>query len=389
MTTADIAAAEDRHQLTTYHKIPIAITRGEGVYVFDADGNRYLDFYGGHAVALTGHCHPKVVQAIQRQAERLIFYSNAVYNDRRASYSTILAGITPEGIEQAFFCNSGSEANETAMKIARRYTGKAEIIAMQGSFHGRTIGSLSATGLVHYREQFRPLLTGYQFAEFGDIQSAERLTTQDTAAIILEPVQSMAGVRVGDREYYQALRHLCDDMGVVLIFDEVQTGFGRTGTMFAGEHWDVVPDIITTAKGIASGFPMAATMVNQGIAETISFGEHGSTFGGGPLACAAAEATLEVISQENLVERARDMGAYLKSKLTALPGIKEVRGLGLLLGIETIIPAKRIQAALLQQGCLVGTSADPNVIRLLPPLIVKESHADQLVSALSVSLNHL
>lgn len=389
MNAADIFATEDKYQLNTYRKLPIAVTRGEGVYVFDARGNRYLDFYGGHAVALTGHCHPKVVQALQQQAARLMFYSNYVYNDQRAAYSRALIEAAPPGITQVFFCNSGAEANETAMKIARRYTGKTEIIAMQAGFHGRTIGALSATGIAAYREQFRPLLEGYRFAAFGDVASVEALITEETAAVILEPIQSMAGVRVAEVEYYQALRHLCDDRGIVLIFDEVQTGFGRTGTMFAGEHWGVVPDVITTAKGIASGFPMGATLVKQAIAETISFGEQGSTFGGGPMACAAAQATLEVILQEGLVARAAEMGAYLKDKIAALPGVKSARGLGLLLGIETSAPAKPVQAALLKAGYLVGTSSDPHVLRLLPPLIVERSHADSLVAALETVLSEL
>ncbi len=383
MNTNEIMALEERHQLATYRKNPIAITRGEGIHVFDAEGRQYLDFYGGHAVALTGHCHPRVVQAIQAQAERLIFYSNLVYNDARAAYSRLLAEVAPEGLGQAFFCNSGAEANETALKIARRYTGRTEVIALEGGFHGRTAGALSVTGLAHYRELFTPQLAGAHFAPFGDLAAVEALIGPETAALMLEPVQSMAGVRVAEPAFYQGLRRLCDVHDLVLIFDEVQTGFGRTGTMFAGEHWSVTPDLITVAKGIAGGFPMGATLVARPIAERIGHGEQGSTFGGGPLACAAARANLEVILEEGLVERAQRLGALIKESLDALPGVRSVRGLGLLLGVETERPAKEVQAALLERCILTGTSADPHVLRLMPPLIVEEAHIAALAAALT------
>jgi acetylornithine/succinyldiaminopimelate/putrescine aminotransferase len=322
------------------------------------------------------------VHAIQAQAERLIFYSNIVYNDMRAAYSQLLAQAAPDGIEQAFFCNSGAEANETALKIARRYTGRPEVIAMERGFHGRTVGALSSTGMPHYREMFSPLLPGTHFVPFGDLDAVEALLTDATAAVLLEPIQSIAGVRVADASYYQGLRALCDVNDTVLIFDEVQTGFGRTGKLFAGEHWNVVPDIITSAKGIASGFPMGATLVTQTIAETISYGEQGATFGGGPLACAAAKATLETILEDELVANAAEMGDYIKEHLLPLPGIEEVRGLGLLLGLVTALPAKDVREALRDKGFLVGTSGDPHVLRLMPPLIVEEAHVDALVEAL-------
>ncbi len=382
MKTAEIIALEDQYQLNTYRKLPVALVRGEGAHVFDADGKRYLDFYGGHAVALTGHSHPKVVRAIQDQAARLLFYSNYVYNDMRAAYSRTLVQAAPESIAQAFFCNSGAEANETALKIARRFTGKTDVVAMQGGFHGRTVGALSATEIGEYRSQFRPLLEGCAFARFGDVESVEALVTDDTAAVILEPVQSMAGVRVAGADYYRALRALCDRRGLVLIFDEVQTGMGRTGEMFAGAHWGVTPDIITAAKGIASGYPMGAVLVGAELAETVGLGEQGSTFGGGPVACAAALATLEAIQEEGLTENARAMGAYLKETLAAIEGVASVRGLGLLLGVALNQEAKPVQQALIDGGVLVGTSAAPDVLRLLPPLTVTRAHADTLADAL-------
>lgn len=382
MNNTEIMTLEEQYQLKTYAKMPLAITHGEGIFVYDAEGNRYYDFYGGHAVALTGHCHPRVVQAIQTQAARLLFYSNVVYNDMRALYSQKLAQAAPAGFEQAFFCNSGTEANETALKIARRFTGKRDVIAMAEGFHGRTIGSLSVTGLGNYRQQVRPLLEGMHFAPFGDLDAVRAQCSDETAAIILEPIPSMAGIQVAEPAFYRGLRQLCDERGIVLIFDEVQTGFGRTGTLFAGEHWGVTPDLITAAKGIASGFPMGAVLVRKPIATTIGYSEQGTTFGGGPLACAAALATLEVILEEDLPARAAAMGAYLRQQTAEMPGLIAVRGLGLLLGLETALPAKAVQAGLFERGFLAGTSANPHVLRLMPPLTVEPAHIDALVTAL-------
>ncbi len=382
MNNAEIMALEEQYQLKTYAKMPLAITRGEGIFVYDADGRRYYDFYGGHAVALTGHCHPKVVRAIQEQAARLLFYSNVVYNDMRALYSRKLAQAAPAACEQAFFCNSGTEANETALKIARRFTGKNEVIAMTEGFHGRTIGSLSVTGLGNYRKQVSPLLPGIRFAPFGDLAALEAHCNHETAAIILEPILSMAGIQVAEPAFYRGLRQLCDERGIVLIFDEVQTGFGRTGALFAGEHWGVTPDLITAAKGIASGFPMGAVLVSKPIATTIGYGEQGTTFGGGPLACAAALATLEVILEEHLPAHAAEMGAYLRKQTAGMAGLVAVRGLGLLLGVETKPPAKVVQAELFERGFLTGTSANSHVLRLMPPLTVQPTHIDALVRAL-------
>jgi acetylornithine aminotransferase/acetylornithine/N-succinyldiaminopimelate aminotransferase len=330
-----------------------------------------------------------VVRALQDQAARLMFYSNYVYNDRRAAYSKALIEAAPSGITQVFFCNSGAEANETAMKIARRYTGKTNIIAMKDGFHGRTVAALSATDLGSYRDTFRPILDGYTFASFGDLAGIEALVDDDTAAVMLEPIQSMAGVRVADAAFYRGLRKLCDDNGIVLIFDEIQTGFGRAGAMFAGENWDMTPDLITTAKGIASGIPMGATLVSEPIAQTIAHGEQGSTFGGGPVACAAALATLEVIQSEGLVENARAMGAYIKETLDGVPGVQAVHGLGLLVGVELAVETKPVQAALLEAGILVGGSSDPRVFRLLPPLTIERGHVDTLAGALAAALQNM
>ncbi|MEA2575985.1 MAG: acetylornithine/N-succinyldiaminopimelate aminotransferase, partial [Chloroflexia bacterium] len=282
---------ETSAQLGTYAKLPIVAVRGQGIMLYDASGKAYHDFYCGHAVTLTGHCHPRVVRAIQEQAEKLIFYSNIVYSEVRAKYAGMLVGVAPEGYGQVFFCNSGAEANETALKLARKFTGRPTIVAMEGGFHGRTMGALAMTANPKYKKGFEPLLPGVEFAPFGDLTAVERLMAeQEVAAVIIEPIQSIAGVRMAEADYYRGLRELCDRNGSLLIFDEIQTGLGRTGTLWVGEHWGVVPDIITLAKGIASGVSMGATLISTRIAETVHLDEHGSTFGGSPIACAAATA---------------------------------------------------------------------------------------------------
>lgn len=377
-----IRTTEDRYQVNTYAKLPLALERGEGMYVFGSDGRRYLDLYGGHAVALTGHCHPVVVRAVEEQLHRLMFYSNVVYSSVRAKAARDLVEAAPGPIDRVFFCNSGAEANETAMKIARRFTGKNEIVAMKGGFHGRTMGALSATALGDYRSMFTPLVEGYRFAEFGSLEAVEGALTKDTAAVLLEPIQSMAGVDMAEDGYYRDLRDLCDGRGVVLIFDEVQTGLGRTGSWFFGDRMDVVPDLITLAKGIGGGIPVGGVLMHESISRTIGRGEHGSTFGGGQVAAAAISATIQVLREEGLVENAARLGAYLKERLVPLDLVRRVRGRGLLLGIELACGARPVRDYLLGQGVITGTSYDPSVLRLLPPLILMEKEADRLVDAL-------
>jgi predicted acetylornithine/succinylornithine family transaminase len=374
---------EANAQLGTYAKLPIVAVRGEGIMLYDASGKSYYDFYCGHAVTLTGHCHPTVVRAIQEQAERLIFYSNIVYSDVRAKYASMLVSVAPEGYGQVFFCNSGAEANETALKLVRKFTGRPTIVAMEGGFHGRTMGALAMTANPKYKKGFEPLLPGVEFAPFDDLAAVERLMAEhEVAAVILEPIQSIAGVRVAEAEYYLGLRELCDRNGSLLIFDEIQTGLGRTGTLWAGEHWGVVPDIITIAKGIASGVPMGATLISTRIAETVHLDEHGSTFGGSPIACAAAHATLSVILENGMLAHAAEMGELMKARLSGLPHVVEVRGLGLLLGLRLDVPAKAVQAAALERGIILGTSGDPNVLRIMPPMVVTTEDVDHLASIL-------
>jgi acetylornithine/succinyldiaminopimelate/putrescine aminotransferase len=352
------------------------------VYVYDLEGRRYLDLYGGHAVAVTGHCHPKVVRALREQAGTLIFYSNVVYSSVRAEASRAIVEVAPRGMDKVFFCNSGAEANETAMKIARRFTGRSRIVAMKNGFHGRTMGALSATALGSYRQQFSPLLEGFDFAEFGDLDSARKCLGPDAGGVILEPIQSMAGVDMADDEYYRGLRRLCDERGAVLIFDEVQTGMGRTGSWFFGDALGVVPDLITMAKGLGGGVPVGGVLIHERIARTIKSGEHGSTFGGGHLACAAVKANIDAIREERLVENAAKVGAYVKKRLESLPWVKRVKGKGLLVGVEIEGDAVPLRDYLLGRGIITGTASQKNVLRLLPPLVLTQEDVDVFVKAL-------
>ena len=375
---------EEQYQVATYKKFPFVIERGEGVWVYTTDGDRYLDLYGGHAVVSTGHSHPRIVKAISDQAQRLIFYSNLVYNDVRAHAAQKLIQIAPEPLTKAFFVNSGTEANENAMKIARLLTDRPEIISFHGGFHGRTPGSVSATGLAKYRENVKPLLEGHVYADFGSVASVESLLSDKTAAILLEPIQSMGGVRIAEPEFYQALREMCDQAGAMLIYDEVQTGMGRTGEFFFAGRYRVVPDMVALAKGIASGVPMGALLMTDAIAGEIKTGDLGTTFGGGPLACAALDATVDVIRDESLLENVRDNSEYLFGELQKMLFIEEARGLGYLIGIR--FPggtAKSVQQALLDSKIITGLSEDPSVLRLLPPLTLRRPEIDLFLDELS------
>ena len=375
---------EEQYQVATYKKFPFVIERGEDVWVYTSDGERYLDLYGGHAVVSTGHSHPSVVKAIADQAARLIFYSNLVYNDARAGAAKKLVEIAPEPLSKAFFVNSGTEANENAMKIARMLTGRQKIISFEGGFHGRTPGSVSATGLAKYRENVSPLLDGHVYAEFGSIASVKALLDDETAAVILEPIQSMGGVRMAEPEFYRALRESCDEANAMLIYDEVQTGMGRTGEFFFAARFGVVPDMVALAKGIASGVPMGAVLMTDAIAGEIKAGDLGTTFGGGPLACAALEATVGVIRDEDLLENVRENSEYLFGELRKMLLVEEVRGLGYLVGIKFAGgSAKPVQQALLDRRIITGLSDDPGVLRLLPPLTLKRAEIDLFLDELS------
>jgi acetylornithine/N-succinyldiaminopimelate aminotransferase len=380
-----VAATEEQYQLATYKKMQIAAERGEGVWIYTSDGERYLDLYGGHAVAATGHCHPHVIAAIEEQSRRLLFYSNLVYSAVRARAAERLVSIAPPSISKAFFCNSGTEANENAMRMARMATGREKIITFSGGFHGRTADAISATFLGKYRDIGKPNVPGHVMAEFGDLESLNALADDTIAAIMLEPIQSMAGVRMAAPEYYRGLRELCDERGIILIFDEVQTGVGRIGEwFFAGSTAGagVVPDIISLAKALGSGVPVGACLVNDQIAGAIKENDLGTTFGGGMLAMAAVNATLEAIETDEMLQNVREVEAYLRQRLAGINAVKGVRGRGMLLGIEFEGPAAPVHKALLERHIITGTSSDAKVLRLLPPLCVSHADMDIFVESL-------
>ena len=385
MQFEDIAASEEQFQLATYKKMPIAAERGEGVWIYTSGGDKYLDLYGGHAVAGTGHCHPHVVNALRAQAGELLFYSNLVYSNARARAAEKLISIAPDELTKAFFCNSGTEANENAMRMARMATGREQIITFSGGFHGRTADAISATFLGKYRELGKPNVPGHLEAKFGDIESVHGLADETVAAIMLEPIQSMAGVRMTEPEFYRDLRTLCDERGIVLIYDEVQTGVGRTGEWFfagsaAGDR--VVPDIVTLAKALGSGVPVGACLVTDAIASHIKENDLGTTFGGGMLAMAAVTATLEAIENDRMLENVNTVEAHLRQRIREVEQVVAVHGRGLLLGIEFNDKAQPFHKALLDQKIITGTSSNAKVLRLLPPLCLEKEHVDLFVDAL-------
>jgi len=379
-------ALEERYQLATYKKMPVVAERGEGVWIYASNGERYLDLYGGHAVAATGHCHPRVVKAITQQAGKLLFYSNLVYSETRARAAEKLVSVAPELLTRAFFCNSGTEANENAMRMARMTTGRENIITFSGGFHGRTADAISATFLGKYRELGKPNVPGHLQAEFGDIESVRKLADESVAAIMLEPIQSMAGVKLAPPSFYRAVRELCDQRGIILIYDEVQTGIGRTGEwFFAGSEagGGIVPDTITLAKALGSGIPVGACLVTGRVASHIKENDLGTTFGGGMIAMAAITATLEAIEVDGMLANVRRVGAYLRGRLKEIEQVVNVHGRGFLLGLEFAGKAKPIHEALLDRRIITGTSSDANVLRLLPPLCLGQGEVDLFVDALA------
>ncbi len=388
-TSRATIALEERYQLATYKKMPIVAERGAGVWLYSSAGEKYLDLYGGHAVAGTGHSHPHVVAAIQAQAEKLLFYSNLVYSEARARAAEKLVSVAPAELTKAFFCNSGTEANENAMRMARIKTGRENIVTFSGGFHGRTADSISATFLGKYRELGKPNVPGHLAAEFGNIESVRALADETVAGVMLEPIQSMAGVRVAAPEFLLELRKLCDERQIVLIYDEVQTGVGRTGDwFFAGSEAgaQVVPDIVTLAKALGSGIPVGACLVTEKIGASIKENDLGTTFGGGMIAMAAVNATLEAIENDGMLANVRTVEAHLRRRLAEVPQITGVRGRGFLLGLEfrgeSHNSAAAVHKALLDARIITGTSSDPKVLRLLPPLCLSNEEADLLVAAL-------
>ncbi len=370
-------------ELPTYTRWPIGLVRGSGSTVWDEDGKSYLDLYGGHAVCSTGHCHPKVVEAIAAQARELLFYSNVVRLPVRTRAAEAILAHAREPLASVFFLNSGTEAAENAMRLARRATGRSDVITFTGAFHGRTADAISAAGLPKYRELARPNVPGHRIVPFGDLTALESALDENVAAVFLEPIQSLAGVLTAEPDTLRGIQSACYRLGAKLIYDEVQTGFGRTGSFFyAGKH-GVVPDLVTLAKGIGSGFPMGAVLVSDEIARTVKPEEYGTTFGGGPLACAAAEATVRVIDEEGLLDRVRDGSTRFRQGLRQIGAVREVRGEGYLLGVALDRLAKPVREALLARGILVGGCDLPDTLRLLPPLVLTSEEIDRFVTVLA------
>lgn len=372
--------------LPVYAQFPVRPVRGQGSWLIDEQGNRWLDGYGGHAVAATGHSHPDVVRAIQEQAAELLFYSSAVSHPLREALAVKLAELCPDPLGQVFFCNSGAEANENALHLARRHTDREKIVSASGGWHGRTAATLACTDGERYETAARrsgiPLSRKVQF---NDSRALDRSIDDSVAAFIVEPVQGLAGARDATPEFLETAARVCRERGAVLIFDEVQCGVGRCGGFTAAESFGVVPDVITLAKGLASGLPIGAVVATVDVTRTITVGDLGSTFGGGPVPCAAALATIDVIEREHLIENAMHMGEYLARGARAI-GVRKVSGRGLLLGLHLDRPGATVQNKLFQQRILTGTASDPNVLRLLPSLAFSRDEADMLLGGIQEAL---
>jgi predicted acetylornithine/succinylornithine family transaminase len=387
MTNKEYCDLLSRYTMTTYRPAPVAFVRGEGVYLWDADGNKYLDFLAGIAVCATGHCHPRVADAIGRQAATLIHTSNLYCIPPQAELAQRLTEIS--FADRCFFGNSGAEANEAAIKLARRWAEKKglagrTIITAEASFHGRTLATVTATGQEKYRKHFVPLPEGFRYVPYNDVPALERAVDGDVCAVMLEPIQGEGGVVVPDDDYLPAVRRLCDERGILLILDEVQTGMGRTGRWFGYEHSGVAPDIMTLAKALASGVPIGACLAREDVASAFEPGDHASTFGGNYIACAAALATIETIEAEDLLGNAARMGAYLVMKLNELgerqPIITGTRGKGLLLAALLKEPkAKDIEVACRERGLLINAVAEDK-LRFAPPLVVREGDVEAAVA---------
>lgn len=390
MPTDELKQGTEQYLMGTYQRQPISIVRGRGTKVYDLEGREYVDFVAGIAVNILGHGHPDLVLAIQKQAAQLIHTSNLYYTEPQVKLAQIL--VDHSFADQVFFCNSGAEANEAAIKLARRYShgkygaGRFEIITMKQSFHGRTMATLSATGQEKVQKGYEPLVAGFSHVTFNHLGELEHAVSDKTAAIMLEPIQGEGGVHVASGDYLKAVRELCNQRDILLIFDEVQTGMGRTGTLFAYEQLDVQPDIMTLAKGLGGGVPIGACLATAPIAKAFGPSSHASTFGGNPLACAAALAVFRVLLEGRVLDQARRMGEYLGKGLLECRDrhhlVRDVRGLGLLQGMEIEIDAKTVVADCLKRGLLVNATGD-HVLRFVPPLIISQREVDRLLEALS------
>ena len=378
---SDYKALEQEYGLALYPKRELVAVRGEGALLFDEADNAYIDCAAGIGVASLGHSHPKLVEAIQKQAARLITCPNILYNDVRSELLKKLVDVAAENLTQAYLCNSGTEANEAALKFARLHTGRPNFVTAMRGFHGRTMGSVSATFTKKYREAFEPLVPGFDYVPLNKIEKLEAAIDENTAAVMLELVQGEGGVNPIQADYITAARKLCDERGALLIIDEIQTGFCRTGKFFACEHFDLQPDIMTVAKAMGGGVPIGATLLSADI--NVAPGLHGTTFGGNPLACAAAIAAIEVYQSENLAQRATELGEYFETRLMEkeLSQVRTIRRLGLMIGIELKQKAQE-KLALLLEHRILALPAGANVIRMLPPLVIEKEQIDRVIEVL-------
>jgi LysW-gamma-L-lysine/LysW-L-ornithine aminotransferase len=381
---------EDQHLSTTlYQKFPVRIDRGKGVRVWDTSGKEYIDCMGGYGVALVGHCNPRVVEAIKNQAEKLIVCHMSFYNDAREDFLRRMATIAPRGLSKIFFSNSGAEAVEAALKFSRRYTGKPGIISMSGGYHGKTFGALSATYSEKYRKPFMPLLENVKFLPYTTTR-IEDAVDDNIGAVIVEPIQGETGIILPPEGLLQNMREVCTKHGIVLIFDEIQSGLGRTGKMWAGENWKTIPDIMCLAKGLAGGVPIGLTLSKPEIVEALRVGEHSSTFGGNPLACAAGAATIGSLNEDKLVENASNVGGYFKDGLLKLKEkhriVRDVRGLGMMLALELRFDVRNLLLDGIRHGLLMLYSGK-NILRLLPPLVMDKETISQSLETMDELLS--
>lgn len=396
MNTGEIVELSEKYIMKTYGRIPLALVKGKGVRVWDAEGNEYLDFVGGLAVNSLGHCPPAVVEAVTEQAGKLMHVSNLYYIEPQARLARLL--VENSCCDKVFFCNSGAEANEGAIKLARKYAKqkggpeKYEIITALKSFHGRTLAAITATGQVKYQKGFEPLPPGFKYVPFNDLDALKKATGPNTCAVMLEPVQGEGGVNVAGQSYLEGVKQLCVERGLLLIFDEVQCGLGRTGKLFAYQNYGVEPDIITLAKALAGGFPIGALLAREEVAAAFQPGDHASTFGGNPLACAAGLAVMETMLKEGFLEKVAANGAYFKKRLEELasryPFVKEVRGMGFLLGMELSMEGADIVTRCHEKGLLINC-VNGNVLRFIPPLIVERAEIDRAVEILDEVLGKI
>ena len=381
---------EDEFMGNLYQRFPVTIEKGLGSHVWDVDGKEYIDCMGGYGVALVGHRNERVVNALKSQLEKIITVHSSFYNKTREEFLKTLISVAPKGLSQVHLNNSGAEAVEAAIKFARKFTGKKGMVAMTGSYHGKSMGALSLTFSPKYRKMFQPLVEKVSFAKFGEIESLRSTIDEDTGFVILEPIQGESGIHVAPDGYLQDVRKLCDEKGILLIFDEIQAGLGRTGRMWASEHWNTTPDIMCLAKGIAGGVPMGVTLVKSEILSVMGKGEHSSTFGGNPLSCAAGTAALQALTQDGLIENAEKMGKKFHEGLEDLKEkhkiIREVRGKGLMIGVELKFEVKDILMDGIKDGILLLYSGR-NILRLLPPLVISEDDITKVLETLDSLLS--